>query len=86
MDKIKLFPLDTTIEIDCDPWTGMGRQENHFKHICDTILNCKYYDPISKWFGCWTWKVTYANEDQRIKVKEFLTNLYNQGLCRYASW
>ena len=31
------FPMKTTIEIDCDPWTGMGRQQDHYEHICKMI-------------------------------------------------
>ena len=81
MAKIK-----TTIEIDCDPYTGMGRQGDHFKNICKNILHCEYYEPVSKFFGNWTWEVEYENEEQREAVKAFLTDLYNEGLCRYASW
>lgn len=81
MEKIK-----TTIEIDCDPWTGMGRQANHFEVICKNILKCEYYEPISRCFGNWEWKVEYESKEQQQQVKEFLTDLYNKGLCRYASW
>ena len=81
MAKIK-----TTIEIDCDPFTGMGRQGDHFKSICENILHCEYYNPISTFFGNWTWEVEYENEEQQKEVKTFLTDLYNQDLCRYASW
>ena len=35
----KVFPYKTTIEIDCDPWTGMGRQQDHYEHIC-IIKDC----------------------------------------------
>lgn len=78
--------IHTTIEIDCDPWTGMGRQGDHFKTICKNILKCDYYEPVSKFFGCWTWEVTYANKEQQDAVAEFLRELYGMGLCRYASW
>lgn len=76
----------TTIEIDCDPFTGMGRQGDHFRTICEKILHVEYYEPISRFFGCWEWKVEYESEEQQAQVKEFLTDLYNQGLARYCSW
>lgn len=79
-------PFTVTLCIDCDPWTGMGRQGNHFEYICKEILKIDYYEPISKFFGCWTWNVTYTTLDQRNKIKEFLTKLYNDGLIRYAEW
>jgi len=78
--------LKTTIEIDCDPFTGMGRQGDHFKHICENILHVDYYEPVNKFFGNWEWTVEYESKEQQDQVKDFLTDLYNQGLCRYASW
>ena len=78
--------LKTTIEIDCDPWTGMGRQGDHFRAICENILHKEYWDPISKFFGCWTWEVEYETKEQRDIVEKFLKSLYHKGLCRYASW
>lgn len=80
------FPLSTTIEIDCDPWTGMGRQQTHYEHICEKIVGCKPEKRISACFGCWEWPITYQSQEQRDKVGEFLKELYNQDLCRYASW
>lgn len=81
----KVFPYETTIEIDCDPWTGMGRQQTHYETICKKA-GLEPQPRISAFFGCWTWPVTYQNEEQQQIVKEYLTELYNQGLCRYASW
>lgn len=85
MDK-KEFPLKTTIEIDCDPWTGMGRQQDHYEHICRNIVGCEPQSRISACFGCWEWPITYQNQEQQDKTAEFLKDLYNKGLCRYASW
>ena len=79
------FPMKTTIEIDCDPWTGMGRQQDHYEHICK-MIGVEPQPRISACFGCWEWPVTYQTAEQREKVKEFLTDLYNSGRCRYASW
>lgn len=78
--------INTTIEIDCDPWTGMGRQGDHFRHICENILHCDYYEPISKWFGNWTWEVKYKDREEQEKVAEFLKELYEEGRVRYISW
>ena len=69
----KVFPYKTTIEIDCDPWTGMGRQQDHYEHICKNIVG-------------WEWPITYQTKEQQEKTAEFLKDLYNKGLCRYASW
>ena len=79
------FPMKTTIEIDCDPWTGMGRQQDHYEHICK-MIGVEPQPRISACFGCWEWSITYQTAEQRENVKEFLTDLYNRGLCRYASW
>ena len=34
---MKTFPRKSTIEIDCDPWRGMGRQEDYYLAICEMI-------------------------------------------------
>lgn len=81
----KNFPYRTTIEIDCDPFTGMGRQENHYKAACEAA-GLEPQPRISAFFGCWTWPVEYQSQEQQDKVKEYLTGLYNQGRIRYASW
>ena len=81
----KTYPYSTTIEIDCDPWTGMGRQQNHYEHICK-LIGVEPQKRISACFGCWEWPITYPDAESREKAKEYLTQLYNDGLCRYASW
>jgi hypothetical protein len=79
------FPLETTIEIDCDPWTGMGRQQAHYENLCK-LIGVEPQPRISALFGCWEWPITYTKPEQKQQAKEFLTDLYNRGLCRYASW
>jgi hypothetical protein len=81
----KVFPYETSIEIDCDPWTGMGRQQNHYEAICK-LIGAEPQQRISACFGCWEWPITYQKQEDQDKAKEYLTNLYNEGLCRYASW
>jgi hypothetical protein len=85
VSKGKVFPYKTTSEIDCDPWTGMGRQQDHYEEVCKRA-GLKPQPRISAFFGCWTWPVTYQTEKQQQIVKDYLTDLYNKGLCRYASW
>jgi len=48
---MKKYPRTSTIEIDCDPCTGMGRQQNHYEAICK-LLNVKPEPRISAFFGC----------------------------------
>lgn len=81
----KIYPRESTIEIDCDPWTGMGRQQGHYENLCKE-LGVEPQPRISAFFGCWEWPIHYENAEAETKAKNFLTNLYNQGLCRYASW
>lgn len=51
--------------------------------------DCK---PTTTLFGNWTWDITLnENESKHIKIfqekfSKQLTNLYNNGLIRYASW
>lgn len=79
------FPFRTTIEIDCDPFTGMGRQQDHYENLCK-LIGVEPQSRISACFGCWTWPITYQTKEQQDKAAEFLKNLYNSGRCRYASW
>jgi len=77
-------PLHTTIEIDCAP--EAPRPDTYFQTICETILHKEYWEPISKWFGNWTWEVTYESKDQQDKVEQYIRKLYNDGCIRYGSW
>ena len=83
--KEKVYPLTTTIEIDCDPYTGMGRQQVLYENLCE-LIGVEPQSRISAFFGCWTWPITYQNKEQQDKAAEYLKGLYNSGRCRYASW
>ena len=85
MKTEKEFPLKTTIEIDCDPWTGMGRQQDHYETLCKEI-GAEPQPRISAFFGCWEWPITYERKEQQEKAAAFLKDLYGKGLCRYCSW
>lgn len=77
--------LKTTIEIDCDPWTGMGRQQDHYEACC-RLIGAEPQPRISAFFGCWTWPIVYRTKEDQEKVEKYLRDLYKRGLCRYASW
>lgn len=77
--------MRTTVVIDCDPWTGMGRQQDHYEACCK-LINFSPEPRISASFGCWEWPIEYRNREERDKVKAYLTDLYNDNLCRYAAW
>lgn len=86
------------IEIDCPP--GYTRPDVYFNSIIDSLNNhqndaikefsktLKHLEPVSKRFGNWVWEIDAKDlhsELQNIfKVK--LTNIYNKGGVRYASW
>ena len=82
---MKTFPRKSTIEIDCDPWKGMGRQEDYYLAICE-MINVEPQPRISAFFGCWEWEITYNSQEDENKVKAYLTDLYNNHIIRYASW
>ena len=46
---MKTFPRKSTIEIDCDPWQGMGRQEDYYLAICE-MINAEPQPRISAFF------------------------------------
>lgn len=79
------YPYKTTIEIDCDPWTGMGKQQVLYEDVCKKA-GLEPQPRTSAFFGCWTWPVTYQTKEQQDKVAEFLKDLYDRHLVRYASW
>ena len=84
-NKQKVFPYKTTIEIDCDPWTGMGRQQTHYENLCK-LIGVEPQPRTSACFGCWEWPIVYQRKEQQEQAAKFLKDLYNRGLCRYASW
>lgn len=70
--------------IDCAP--GMPRPNVYYEDICEKILHIKPTEPLSTFFGAWTWKVDYESEEQRKKVGEFLSKCYKANLIRYGEW
>ena len=82
---MKTFPRKSTIEIDCDPWHGMGRQENYYLAICK-MINTEPQPRISAFFGCWEQEITYNSQEDENKVEKYLKDLYNRHIIRYASW
>ena len=80
------FPMQTTIGIDCDPWTGCGRQQDYYEYICKNILNCEPQQRISASFGAWEWPATYQTQEQKDNVASYLKDLYAQGRIRGAIW
>ena len=77
--------IKTTIEIDCDPWTGMGRQQTHYENCCK-LIGAEPQPRISAFFGCWSWPITYKTKKDKEVVGEYLKGLYTKGIIRYASW
>lgn len=77
--------IKTTIEIDCEPFAP--RPDVYFRHIWEEILNRKdsIPQPISKFFGNWTWDIEYTEEEQS-KVADYIKDLYYHGNIRYGSW
>lgn len=79
------YPKKSTIEIDCDPWQGMGLQQRYYEDICK-LIGVEPQKRISAVFGCWEWPIIYTSEEDVEKVEGYLSDLYHDGLCRYASW
>jgi hypothetical protein len=83
----RVLSATQTIELDCAP--GNPRPSDLLPGVIkDTGLT--YRDPVSIFFGNWTWDYSdiAAEEWQKIKptLKERITFLYNKGLIRYGSW
>ena len=73
-----------TLEIDSDPFARA--QEPLAKTIFNDILEQEYREPNSTFFGNWTWEKVACTEKQREKIIALLSDSYDQGLIRYASW
>jgi hypothetical protein len=73
-------PWEESFSIDCAP--GQVRPGEYFKHICEHILKVPYYEPVSTFFGCWTWRVTFQNEKQRDEAYSYLAGLSKIGAIR----
>ena len=95
MNYIRSKPLSNTmseelsIEIGCAP--GFTRPDTHFKNMCESCnADPEWFECTSKLFGDWKWdlKRQYEKEYLAIRpdVQRFLSNLYNMGCIRYASW
>jgi hypothetical protein len=86
------------IEIDCPP--GYTRPDVYFKNIVETLKSnenkairefsetLKNLEPVSKRFGNWVWEIDAKNLHTELQniFKEKLTEIYNKGGVRYASW
>jgi hypothetical protein len=76
-----------TIELDCPP--GGTRPGDLIGRVLEGIP-VNVGDPVSKFFGNWTWIVpeeaTEAYEEHRETVEERITALYHAGAIRYGSW
>ena len=83
-DKVSNFdetkPWEQDFSIDCAP--GQVRPGEYFKHICEHILKVPYYEPVSTFFGCWTWRVTFQNKKQRDEAYSYLAGLSKIGAIR----
>lgn len=77
--------MKTTVEIDCEPFAP--RPNVYFEHIWKEILKRTdpVPEPVSKFFGNWTWDVEYT-EDEQSEVAEYIKDLYHKGNIRYGSW
>lgn len=79
--------MSKTIEIDCAP--GAPRPDCYYKVICEK-LNIEYAEPISRFFGNWTWVLPDLTDEQ-VKlydeiVPTYIKGLYEKGHIRYGSW
>ncbi len=77
--------ITIAISIDCEPYQH-GMQEIEAEHIFKNILKREYRDANHKFFGCWTWCGVECTKAQQEKIKESLTDAYENGIVRYASW
>lgn len=78
-----------SVEIDCQP--GITRPGDIFNTICENCnLKEDWFNKPTKIFGNWEWIVKPEYEEiykeHQYKVKEQLTQMYNNGSVRYASW
>ena len=76
-----------TVNIDCAP--GPIRPDAYFRVICEE-LGIEYFEPVTKFFGDWQWKLPELTEEQLKIYEEFvgdyLRGLYANGYVRYVSW
>ena len=76
-----------TIEIDCPP--GGLRPGDLMQSICKDA-GLEYKEPVSKFFGHWTWDYSDMPEAEWKKVqpiaKRYIEKAYHRGIVRYGSW
>ena len=70
--------------IDCDPF--LPRPDLYARYVYEHILEREYQEPISKFFGAWTWPHIDVSETERRCVGEYLKRIYAEGKIRYAEW
>lgn len=79
--------MEQTIELDCPP--GFPRPDDLIDGVIkDTILPKR--NPVSKFFGNFTWDYQDIPADQWMQIKPILKErieaLYHSGAIRYGSW
>ena len=76
-----------TVELDCPP--GSPRPDDLIGGILEGT-GLKEREPVSKFFGNWTWDYSDIPEEKWKRVKEIVApkikKLYANGLIRYGSW
>lgn len=80
-DRIKI-----SFVIDCAP--GSPRPDVYARKVFD-YLGIEYINPISKFFGAWTWCVEISEskyEDFSDWMQETMDDLYKRGHIRGAQW
>lgn len=79
--------MQQTIDLDCAP--GSPRPGDLIAGVIEgTGLPAR--EPVSKFFGNWTWNYNDQSEElwlkARVILKKRITKLYNSGVIRYGSW
>ena len=76
-----------TIELDCAPMTP--RPDTYIKGVLKGT-GLKAGEPISTFFGCWTWAFDVPQEKWEKEIQPIvqprIEALYHQGAIRYGSW
>lgn len=76
-----------TIELDCPP--GGIRPGDLIEGVIEG-LGLPEREPVSMFFGMWTWDYTDIPTEQweaaKPKLKERIVSLYNGGAIRWGSW
>ena len=76
-----------TIELDCAP--GTPRPDALLPQVL-AGTGLELDEPVSTFFGNWTWAVPADQEEKYLAAKPVLAErikaLYNAGAIRYGSW